>query len=216
MGTSCRVSPNIVVGGWQLSWQAFIKSGTQFTPIWLCDNCEPVVPGNIASGSVDATGGFYGTSFRPLVTGNANVVSGDRIWNPSAFGLPPLGADLFDNPQVAKRNMLFGPGTYGLNMGLRKVFKFGERTRAEVGADINNILNHPLKSPDNYDIGLLGNFSMQVNPTTLKPEYCKRYAQSRLRAANHQLYAGRRGRPAHHPVTSSGYFLITSRQRKSL
>jgi hypothetical protein len=128
------------------------------------------VPGNIASGSVDATGGFYGTSFRPLVTGNANVVSGDRIWNPSAFGLPPLGADLFDNPQVAKRNMLFGPGTYGLNMGLRKVFKFGERTRAEVGADINNILNHPLKSPDNYDIGLLGNFSMQVNPTTLKPE----------------------------------------------
>jgi hypothetical protein len=159
-----------VVGGWQLSWQAFIKSGTQFTPIWLCDNCEPVVPGNIASGSVDATGGFYGTSFRPLVTGNANVVSGDRIWNPSAFGLPPLGADLFDNPQVAKRNMLFGPGTYGLNMGLRKVFKFGERTRAEVGADINNILNHPLKSPDNYDIGLLGNFSMQVNPTTLKPE----------------------------------------------
>jgi hypothetical protein len=98
-------------------------------------------------------------------------VSGDRIWNPSAFGLPPLGADLFDNSQVAKRNILFGPGTYGLNMGLRKVFKFGERIRAEVGADINNILNHPLKSPDNYDIGLLGNFSMQVNPATLKPEY---------------------------------------------
>ena len=47
-----------------------------------------------------------------------------------------LGADLFDNPQVAKRNMLFGPGTYGLNMGLRKVFSFGERIRAEVGADV--------------------------------------------------------------------------------
>jgi len=72
---------------------------------------------------------------------------------------------------VAKRNILFGPGTYGLNMGLRKVFKFGERIRAEVGADINNILNHPLKSPDSYDIGMLGHFGMQVNPATLKPEH---------------------------------------------
>jgi hypothetical protein len=160
-----------VVGGWQLSWEAFAKSGTQFTPLWLCDNCEPVTPGNIGSGSIDATGGFYGTSFRPTVTGNPQVQKGDRIWDPSAFGLPPLGASLFDDPTVAKRNMLFGPGTYGLNAGLRKVFRFGERWRAEFGADINNILNHPLKSPDNYDIGVLGNFSMQVNPKTLQPEF---------------------------------------------
>lgn len=160
-----------IVGGWQLSWQAFIKSGTGFTPFWLCDNCEPVVPGNIASGSVDATGGFYGTSFRPLVTGNPNVVSGDRIWDPAAFGLPPLGADLFDNPNVVKRNFLVGPRTYGLNAGIRKTYRFGERVRGELGADFNNVLNHPLKSPDNYDIGVLGNFTMKVNPTTLKPEY---------------------------------------------
>jgi hypothetical protein len=160
-----------IIGGWQFSWESFIKSGTQFTPLWLCDNCEPVVPGNIGSGSIDATGGFYGTSFRPLVTGNANVVKGDRIWDPAAFGLPPLGGDLFSNPAVAKRNILFGPGTYGLNVGIRKIFRFGERFRTELGADFNNILNHPLKSPDNYDIGVLGNFSMQVNPVTLKPEY---------------------------------------------
>jgi hypothetical protein len=160
-----------VAGGWQLSWQAFWKSGTQFTPLWLCDNCEPVTPGNVASGSIDATGGFYGTSFRPVVTGNATVQSGDRIWDPAAFALPPIGAGLFDNPQVAKRNSLFGPGTYGLNVGMRKVFRFTERLRAELGADFNNILNHPLKSPDNYDIGLLGNFTMGVNPTTLGPEY---------------------------------------------
>jgi hypothetical protein len=56
-----------IVGGWQLSWQAFIKSGTGFTPLWVCNNCSLVNPGNIASGSIDATGGFYGTSFRPLV-----------------------------------------------------------------------------------------------------------------------------------------------------
>jgi hypothetical protein len=160
-----------VVGGWQLSWQGFIKSGTQFTPMWLCDNCEPVVPGNIGAGSIDATGGFYGTSFRPIVVGNPQVQKGDRIWDPSAFDLPPLGAGLFDDPRVAKRNLLFGPSTYGVNFGVRKTFRFRERIRAELGADFNNIFNHPMKSPDNYDIGLLGNFSMQVNPKTLQPEF---------------------------------------------
>ncbi len=170
-GSSMPKILDYVVGGWQLSWQGFIKSGTPFTPFWLCDNCGPVVPGNIASESLDATGGFYGTGFRPLVTGNPNVKSGDRIWNPDAFALPPLGGDLFSNPAVAIRNLLSGPGTYGLNAGVRKIFRFGERVRAEVGADINNILNHPLKSPDNYDIGVLGNFTVKVNPTTLKPEF---------------------------------------------
>ena len=158
------------IGGWQLSWEGFAKSGTQFTPLWLCDNCGIVGPGNIGSDFIDATGGFYGISYRPVVTGTTNVVQGDRIWDPAAFGLPPLGADLFDNPAVAKRNMLFGPGTFGLNMGVRKIFRFGERVRTEFGADFNNILNHPLKSPDNYDIGVLGNFSVKVNPTTLRPE----------------------------------------------
>jgi hypothetical protein len=139
--------------------------------MWLCDNCEPVVPGNIGAGSIDATGGFYGTSFRPIVVGNPQVQKGDRIWDPSAFDLPPLGAGLFDDPRVAKRNLLFGPSTYGVNFGVRKTFRFRERIRAELGADFNNIFNHPMKSPDNYDIGLLGNFSMQVNPKTLQPEF---------------------------------------------
>ena len=158
-----------VVGGWQLSWQAFAKSGTGFSPFWICDNCDPITPGNTASGAVDATGGFYGTTFRPVVTGNPNKKSGDQIWDPNAFGLMPLGADLFTNPNVAVRNLLTGPGMFGLNMGIRKTFRFGEKTRAELGADFNNILNHPLLSPTGYDIGSLGDFTMAVDPKTLKP-----------------------------------------------
>ncbi len=158
-----------LVGGWQLSWQAFAKSGTPFTPIWICDNCDPIMPGNVASGSLDATGGFYSTSFRPVVTGDPNVKSGDRLWNPDAFGMMPLGADLFTNPSVAVRNLLSGPGTVGLNMGIRKNFRIRERLRIELGADMNNILNHPLLSPDNYDIGSLGNFTLGVDAKTLKP-----------------------------------------------
>ena len=170
-GSKLPRAADYIVGGWQLSWQSFIKSGTQFTPMWLCDNCEPVVPGNVGAGSIDATGGFYGTSFRPVVTGDPQAPKGDRIWDPAAFGLPPLGGGLFDDPRVAKRNLLYGPGTYGLNMGVRKSFRFKERLRAELGADFNNIFNHPMKSPDNYDIGLLGNFSMKVNARTLQPEF---------------------------------------------
>jgi hypothetical protein len=82
----------------------------------------------------------------------------------------PLGADIFSNPNVAVRNLLTGPSTSGLNLGLKKVFRLGDRARAELGADVQNLLNHPLLSPDSYDIGNLGDFSLQVNPTTLKPE----------------------------------------------
>lgn len=169
-GSSMPVLLDAFVGGWQLSWQMFAKSGTGFSPFWICDNCDPIMPGNVASGSLDATGGFYGTTFRPVVTGDPNVSSGDRLWNPDAFGLMPLGADLFSNPKVAVRNLLAGPPTYGLNAGIRKMFHIGERLTAEVGADVNNILNHPLKSPNNYDIGALGNFTLRVNTSTLRPE----------------------------------------------
>ena len=82
----------------------------------------------------------------------------------------PMGSDLFSNPNVAVRNLLSGPGTYGLNLGLKKFFTFRENIRIELGADVNNILNHPMLSPDAYDIGALGNFTLKVNPTSLKPE----------------------------------------------
>lgn len=159
-----------LAGGWQLSWQAFAKSGTSFTPYWYCDNCDPITPGNLASGSIDATGAFAGTAFRPLVVGKPEVRSGDRIWDPAAFDLMPLGSDLFSNPNVAVRNLLRGPSTFGLNLGVKKALQFGERAKLEVGADIQNVLNHPLLSPGDMGISNLGNFSMQVNPNTLKPE----------------------------------------------
>ena len=127
------------------------------------------MPGNIASESLDATGAFIGTSFRPIVTGEPHRVSGDRIWDPGAFSLMPFGADLFDNPNVADRNLLRGPGTWGVNLGIRKFFRFGERVRAELGADFNNVFNHPLKSPTDLNIAELGTFDIGVDPVTRRP-----------------------------------------------
>jgi hypothetical protein len=83
--------------------------------------------------------------------------------------VPSVGADALDNPAVAKRNLLYGPGTWGVNFGIHKVFRFGERVRADLGADFNNLFNHPLFSPDQTGgdiMSQLGNFSIHVDPAT--------------------------------------------------
>jgi hypothetical protein len=155
-------------GGFQLSWNMFAKSGTGFTPYWFCDTCDPIFPGNIGSEFIDAIGGFGGTSFRPLVVSGINqyVKLGDQFFNPTAFLPPPIGADALDNPNLARRNILTGPGTWGVNLGIRKFFKFSETMRLEVGADLNNVFNHPLPSPTDQYFAELGTFSLDVDQTT--------------------------------------------------
>jgi hypothetical protein len=175
-GSSFSRLVDAFLGGWQTTFNMFAKTGTGFTPFWLCDNCGPALPGNIAVTSLDAYGDFNSEpSYRPLVTGNYNHRSGNQIWDPNAFALPPFGVDVFDNPKIAKRNLLFGPGTWGVNLGVHKYFQFGERVSAEFGADIDNVFNHPLFSPDSdYGGGggpfaFLGDFLISVDPATLKP-----------------------------------------------
>jgi hypothetical protein len=163
-GKSMSKWVDAVAGGFQVSWNMFAKSGTGFTPFWNCNNCDPVFPGNIASGFVDAVGDFSGPSFRPRVVGDPYAgVSGDQFFNPAAFTLPTTGADVFDNPDVAKRNSLVGPGTWGVNLGLRKFFRFSETTKLEVGVDFNNVFNHPLLSPLDTAFANLGDFDIGLN-----------------------------------------------------
>jgi hypothetical protein len=180
-GSSFSSWEDAVIGGWQTSFQMFAKTGTRFTPFWVCDNCfnsaRFVGPGNIATSSIDAVGDFGG-AYRPTVTGDPNHKVGEQLFDPSAFGPPPLGADVFDNPAVAKRGLLQGPGGWGVNLGVHKNFKIGERVVASFGADFNNIFNHPIRMPDS-DFG--GSFDLFANvgniavvpttPTTLSYEY---------------------------------------------
>ena len=181
LGSSFTGWEDALIGGWQTSFQMFAKSGTRFTPFWVCDNCfnsaRFVGPGNIATSSIDAVGDFGG-AYRPTVTGDPNHHVGDQMFDPNAFGPPPLGADVFDNPTVAKRGVLQGPGGWGVNLGVHKNFKIGERVVASFGADFNNIFNHPIRMPDS-DFG--GSFDLFANvgniavvpttPTTLSYEY---------------------------------------------
>jgi len=163
-GNSLSKATDAVLGGFQISWNMFAKSGTGFTPFWTCNNCSPVFPGNIASGFVDAVGDFSGPSFRPRLVGDPYAgASGDRFFNPAAFTVPSTGADVFDNADVAKRNSLIGPGTWGVNFGLRKFFRFSESTKLEVGVDFNNVFNHPLLSPLDTQFANLGDFDIALN-----------------------------------------------------
>jgi hypothetical protein len=163
-----------VAGGWQTTFQMFAKSGTAFTPYWTCDNCgnsaRMVGPGNIASESIDALGDFNDfIGYRPAIVGNYKQHVGDQVFNPAAFAPPPMGADVFTNSSIARKNLLWGPGGWGVNFGLHKDFKFGERVTASFGADFDNIFNHPIRMP-NQDFGdssfsYLGGFDVTVDPT---------------------------------------------------
>ena len=178
-GSSMSRLADAFFGGWQTTFNMFAKSGTGFTPFWTCDDCannnSPITPGNVGVSSIDAVGDFNNESFRPVVlSNNFNQRSGDRIWNPAAFGVPSVGADLFSQAGVAKRNMLWGPSTWGVNLGVHKDFHFSDRVTAQVGADVDNIFNHPLFSP-NSDVGggggtfaWLGSFNVRVDQTTGK------------------------------------------------
>jgi hypothetical protein len=177
IGHSFSRLADTLIGGWQTTFNMFAKSGQGFTPFWACDDCDPVEPGNIAVSSIDAVGDFNTEpSFRPLVLSN-NINTGKKgsnaiIWNASSFGLPSVGADLFSNPAVAKRNMLTGPGAWGVNLGIHKAFPIGERVVATLGADFDNIFNHPLLAPDfNFGGGggtfaQLGDFNIRVDQNT--------------------------------------------------
>ena len=172
-GASMPRALDLIAGGWQLSLNMFAKSGYGYTPWWECDICGIANLGNIYVSSIDPIGGFSSSGFRPLVVGEANQRSGDRYFNPDAFALPPAGADVLDNPNVAKRNLLKGPGAWGANLGVSKNLRFGEKFNLKLGAEINNVFNHPLLASDfdsGIDISRLGSFGLRVNPTTMKVE----------------------------------------------
>lgn len=158
-----------LIGGWQTSFNMFAKTGTGFTPFYLCNDCDPVFPGNIASGAIDAVGDFSG-GFRARIIGDVKAVTGRNLqWNAAAFALPPTGSTLFSDPTNAIRNSLTGPGTWGVNLGLHKSFHLTERVVLQIGADADNVFNHPLLSPDNTtrdDFSNVGTFTVHLDPAT--------------------------------------------------
>jgi hypothetical protein len=163
-GASISKLTDYLIGGWQATTNGFAKSGIGITPTWSCGDCDPVMPGNIASGVEDAGGGV--TSFRANLVNNPYAGQNkqyqfateptDSFGNPTAsaaFQPPDLGSTYWSNPAVARRGALTGPSTWGMNLGLHKAFHVNERISIKIGADADNVFNHAMTSPSSGSIG---------------------------------------------------------------
>ena len=116
-----------IAGNWQLTTTALARTG---------------FPVNVLlPGSYVAPDGNSGTQRPDLVPGvSLTPPGGKRIaeWiNPAAFALP--AGEFGDAP----RNLLRGPGTWQIDMGVAKTFAIRERMQLEFRSEFYNIFNHP-------------------------------------------------------------------------
>jgi hypothetical protein len=118
-----------IAGGWRASWTFTANSGPPFTVLLGGPNLTNALAGNVFPNRLrdgSLPGGQRSTS---------------RWFDPTAFADPP--AYTFGN---SGRNILRGPGAWGLDFGLRKDFAianpFKEGVRLQVRLDSFNILNH--------------------------------------------------------------------------
>jgi hypothetical protein len=162
---------NGILGGWQLAFNMFAKTGTAYTPFWDCNGCGPITLGNIASGSADPTAeGGFGGGYRAVKAGDPYRRTGDAFFDRSAFGLPIIGSQVFDSPSNYRRGSLIGPGAYGVNLGITKNFHITERVVLNFRGVFDNAFNHPLRliPGDSSTVADLGSFDIGVDPKTLK------------------------------------------------
>ncbi len=131
-----------IFGGWQLSGVFVAQTGSPFSVLMPC-----------------ATINAQGNNCRPNVVGNGALPSDQRSiaewFNTSAFVIP--------SPQAygdAGRNILRGPGTTNMDVGLSRSFAWMETRRLQIRSEFFNALNHtnfglPVHSTDSPALGTI-------------------------------------------------------------
>jgi hypothetical protein len=117
-----------VVDGWQLSNVLTAHSGEPFTVFISGTN----VPNLVQSTGLQHPDLVAGRTSGDIVTGNPN-----QYFDPTAFVLPPPG--FYGN---AGRNLLTGPGLFGLDLSLKKSIPLLESRHLEFRAEVFNVVNH--------------------------------------------------------------------------
>ena len=81
-----------------------------------------------------------------MVPGKLRILGNPNQWyDPAGFSVPAAG--FLGN---APRNPLRGPRLFTQDIGLRKEFRFSERTRLEFRSELFNVFNHPnFAAPNN-------------------------------------------------------------------
>ncbi len=121
---------NAIAGGWSVSGITSAISGGPFTVLLGFDRCQTV-----------------DTPCRPdVVPGKLRILGNPNQWyDPAGFSVPAAG--FLGN---APRNPLRGPRLFTQDIGLRKEFRFSERTRLEFRSELFNVFNHPnFAAPNN-------------------------------------------------------------------
>jgi hypothetical protein len=131
-----------ILGGWQLSSVFTAETGTPFSILMSCADINS-----------------QGNNCRPNVVGNGALPSDQRSvaewFNTSAFVIP--------SPQAygdAGRNILRGPGSTNIDMGLSRSFHWTETRRLQIRSEFFNALNHtnfglPVNSRDSPAFGTI-------------------------------------------------------------
>jgi len=131
-----------VVGGWQVGTKIIYHTGLPFS---IFDNNTGL--------------GNFSDSLLAIPTGQAAVASGGC--GVAAVNTSCLNGNAFVNGNAATftaysslspqtRNQFRGPGYFGLDLNLYRVFPIGERMKFNLGMTAYNFLNHPnFANPDN-------------------------------------------------------------------
>ncbi|HUO26763.1 MAG TPA: carboxypeptidase regulatory-like domain-containing protein [Candidatus Aquilonibacter sp.] len=126
-----------VLGNWELTTTALARTG---------------FPVNVLMpSSATAVDGSSGTLRPDLVPGVSLTPPGGRTvaeWiNPAAFAAPPINAAGDYEFGTAPRNLLRGPGTWQVDLGVGKYVSLTERANLEFRAEFFNLFNHPQLGP---------------------------------------------------------------------
>ena len=140
-----------IIGGFVLSGVALFQSGPFMTV---------TIPG-----SSDPSGTGFSSLSSSLVGngGRADTVKGvdpykgqsqDQWINPNAFSIPANNIGRFGNSQ---QGAVTGPAPTTVSISLLKRVSFTEQIRAEIGAQVSNVFNHPnYAPPGNLTVGIPG------------------------------------------------------------
>jgi hypothetical protein len=119
-----KLSHNVFLRDWQVSGTGTVYTGPPFTP---------------KLGTVDYTNGSASRPDR-LSKGTLDNPTVDQWFDRTAFPIVPLGSYRFG---TAGRNILDGPGTMQINMGVSRKFRFAESKALQLRVDSLNLPNHP-------------------------------------------------------------------------
>jgi hypothetical protein len=126
LGKNLRGMARHLASGWQFSAIALLQTGGWLTPSFA----------GVDSSNTNTIGG------RPDRIANGNLPAGqrtiDRWFDASAFRVPANGT--FGN---SAPNIINGPGTNNIDLGVYKQFVVAERYRFQFGMTATNAFNHP-------------------------------------------------------------------------